>query len=127
MVMALGVGAWTAAFFHLFTHAMFKAGLFLGACSVSHSVHSFDMKEHMGGMKRFMPKTYAMFLICTVALIGIFPLAGFWSKDEIIAAAGKLGDDGSYTAFLVVGVPGERMMRPSMTLCVILTFNGEPS
>ena len=58
MVMALGVGAWTAAFFHLFTHAMFKAGLFLGSGSVAHSVHSFDMKEHMGGMKRFMPKTY---------------------------------------------------------------------
>ena len=58
MVMALGVGAWTAALFHLFTHAMFKAGLFLGSGSVAHSVHSFDMKEDMGGMKRFMPKTY---------------------------------------------------------------------
>ena len=65
MVMALGVGAWTAAFFHLFTHAFFKAGLFLGAGSVAHAVHSFDMKKDMGGMKRFMPKTHATFLICT--------------------------------------------------------------
>ncbi len=63
MVMALGVGAWTAAFFHLFTHAMFKAGLFLGSGSVAHSVHSFDMKEDMGGMKRFMPNTYRTFLV----------------------------------------------------------------
>src|SRR3546814_18263585 len=85
---------------------MFKAGLFLGAGSVSHSVHSFDMKEHMGGMKRVMPKTYATFIICTLALLGIFPLAGFWSKDEILAAAGPLGGDGPYTAFLVVGVLG---------------------
>src|SRR3546814_14550481 len=105
---------------------MFKAGLFLGAGSVSHSVHSFDMKEHMGGMKRFMPKTYATFIICTLALIGIFPLAGFWSKDEILAAAGQLGGDGSYTAFLVVGVLGALMTAAYMTRCVYLTFHGEP-
>ncbi|MET0728287.1 MAG: NADH-quinone oxidoreductase subunit L, partial [Acidimicrobiales bacterium] len=94
MVMALGVGAWTAALFHLFTHAMFKAGLFLGAGSVAHAVHSFDMEEDMGGMKRFMPRTYVTVLICTGALIGLFPLAGFWSKDEILAGAAQLGDDG---------------------------------
>ena len=86
MVMALGVGAWTAALFHLFTHAFFKAGLFLGSGSVSHAVHhSFDMKEDMGGLRKYMPKTFWTFMICTVALIGIPPLAGFWSKDEILA------------------------------------------
>ncbi len=74
MVMALGVGAWTAAFFHLFTHALFKAGLFLGSGSVAHAVHSFDMKKDMGGMKKFMPKTYVTFLICSVALIGHVPV-----------------------------------------------------
>ena len=58
MAMALGVGAWTAAMFHLFTHAFFKAGLFLGSGSVAHSVHSFDMKKDMGGMRKFMPRTY---------------------------------------------------------------------
>ena len=97
MVMALGVGAWTAAMFHLFTHAFFKAGLFLGSGSVAHAVHSFDMKKDMGGMRKFMPKTYWTFMICTAALIGIFPLAGFWSKDEILAGATQLGGDGGYT------------------------------
>ncbi|MEX2294484.1 MAG: NADH-quinone oxidoreductase subunit L [Acidimicrobiales bacterium] len=126
MVMALGVGAWTAAFFHLFTHAMFKAGLFLGSGSVAHSVHSFDMKQDMGGMKKFMPKTYVTFLICTGALIGLFPLAGFWSKDEILAGASQLGGDGSYTAFLVVGTLGALMTAAYMTRCVYLTFHGEP-
>jgi NADH-quinone oxidoreductase subunit L len=124
MVMALGVGAWTAAFFHLFTHAMFKAGLFLGSGSVAHAVHSFDMKADMGGMKRFMPKTYWTFLICTGALIGIFPLAGFWSKDEILAGAEQLGTE--YTAFLIVGLLGALMTAAYMTRCVYLTFHGEP-
>ena len=124
MVMALGVGAWTAAFFHLFTHAMFKAGLFLGSGSVAHSVHSFDMKKDMGGMKRFMPKTYVTFVICTGALIGLFPLAGFWSKDEILASAGQLG--ANYTAFAVVGTIGAFMTAAYMTRCVYLTFFGEP-
>jgi NADH-quinone oxidoreductase subunit L len=126
MVMALGVGAWTAAFFHLFTHAMFKAGLFLGSGSVAHSVHSFDMKQDMGGMKRFMPKTYVTFVICTGALIGLFPLAGFWSKDEILAGASQLGGSGSYTAFLVVGSIGALMTAAYMTRCIYLTFFGEP-
>ena len=125
MVMALGVGAWTAALFHLFTHAFFKAGLFLGSGSVAHAVHSFDMKKDMGGMKQFMPKTFWTFLICTAALIGIFPFAGFWSKDEILAGASQLGGDGSYTAFLVVGSLGALMTAAYMTRCIYLTFFGE--
>jgi NADH-quinone oxidoreductase subunit L len=125
MVMALGVGAWTAAMFHLFTHAFFKAGLFLGSGSVAHAVHSFDMKKDMGGMKQFMPKTFWTFLICTAALIGIFPFAGFWSKDEILAGASQLGGDGSYTAFLVVGSLGALMTAAYMTRCIYLTFFGE--
>ena len=125
MVMALGVGAWTAALFHLFTHAFFKAGLFLGSGSVAHAVHSFDMKKDMGGMKQFMPKTFWTFLICTAALIGIFPFAGFWSKDEILAGAAQLGGEGSYTAFLVVGSLGALMTAAYMTRCIYLTFFGE--
>jgi NADH-quinone oxidoreductase subunit L len=125
MVMALGVGAWTAALFHLFTHAFFKAGLFLGSGSVAHAVHSFDMKKDMGGMKQFMPKTYWTFLVCTGALIGIFPLAGFWSKDEILAGASQLGGAGNYTAFLVVGSLGALMTAAYMTRCIYLTFFGE--
>jgi NADH-quinone oxidoreductase subunit L len=124
MAMALGCGAWTAAFFHLFTHAFFKAGLFLGSGSVAHSVHSFDMEEHMGGMKRFMPKTYWTFVICTLALIGIFPLAGFWSKDEILSGAHTGGT--GYQVFMIVGIIGAMMTAAYMTRCIYLTFHGEP-
>jgi NADH-quinone oxidoreductase subunit L len=126
MVMALGVGAWTAAVFHLFTHAFFKAGLFLGSGSVAHSVHSFDMKKDMGGMKRFMPRTFWTFIICTVALIGLFPAAGFWSKDEILAGADGLGAPGGYKVMLVMGFIGAFCTAAYMTRCVYLTFFGEP-
>jgi NADH-quinone oxidoreductase subunit L len=125
MVMALGVGAWTPAFFHLFTHAFFKACLFLGAGSVSHAVHSFDMKADMGGLRRWMPHTHRTFMISTASLIGIFPLAGFWSKDEILASAQQLGGVGNYTAFLVVGLIGALMTAAYMTRCVYLVFYGE--
>jgi NADH-quinone oxidoreductase subunit L len=121
MVMGLGVGAWTAAIFHLFTHAFFKANLFLGAGSVGHAVHSFDMKDEMGGLKKEMPQTYWTFLIGTLALAGIFPLAGFWSKDEILLGALK----NDYRAFLVVGIVGAFMTAAYMIRCVYLTFHGE--
>ena len=90
MVMGLGVGAWIGAVFHLFTHAFFKALLFLGAGSISHSGshHSFDMKKDMGGLRKYMPITFVTFMIGSLALAGVFPLAGFWSKDEILATAG---------------------------------------
>jgi len=123
MVMALGVGAWVAAVFHLFTHAFFKALLFLGAGSVSHSGahHSFDMKADMGGLRKFMPITFWTFMIGSVALAGIFPFAGFWSKDEILATAGNNGFD----AFLVIGVVGAFLTAAYMTRCVYLTFFGQ--
>jgi NADH-quinone oxidoreductase subunit L len=124
MVMGLGVGAWTGAVFHIFTHAFFKAGLFLGAGSVSHggSHHSFDMKKDMGGLKKHMPITYWTFVICSIALAGIFPFAGFWSKDEILLGAGKNG----YGLFMLVGLVGAFMTAAYMTRCVYLTFHGEP-
>jgi NADH-quinone oxidoreductase subunit L len=124
MVMALGIGAWTAALFHLFTHAFFKACLFLGSGSVSHAVHSFDMRE-MGGLRKWMPHTYRTFLIATAALIGLFPFAGFWSKDEILAGASQLGGPGNYRAFMVIGIAGAVMTAVYMTRCVYLTFFGE--
>jgi NADH-quinone oxidoreductase subunit L len=120
MVMALGVGAWTAAIFHLFTHAMFKALLFLGSGSVSHAVHSFDMKKEMGGLKEFMPTTHKTFMIGSLALAGLFPLAGFWSKDEILVSAKGNG----YEAFMIVGLIGAFMTALYMTRCVYLTFYG---
>jgi NADH-quinone oxidoreductase subunit L len=124
MVMGLGVGAWVAAVFHIFTHAFFKACLFLGAGSVSHSGshHSFDMKKDMGGLKKHMPITFWTFAVSSLALAGIPPLAGFWSKDEILLGAGKNG----YQAFMVVGLIGAFMTAAYMTRCVYLTFFGEP-
>ncbi|MDP9386790.1 MAG: NADH-quinone oxidoreductase subunit L [Actinomycetota bacterium] len=121
MVMALGVGAWTAGIFHLFTHAFFKGLLFLGSGSVSHAVHSFDMKKDMGGLRAFMPITYKTFLVGSLALAGVFPLAGFWSKDEILLGAAENG----YELFLVVGLVGAFMTAAYMTRCVYLTFFGE--
>jgi NADH-quinone oxidoreductase subunit L len=123
MVMALGVGAWTAAVFHLFTHAFFKALLFLGAgsVSVSGSHHSFDMKSDMGGLRKPMPITFWTFIIGSLALAGIFPFAGFWSKDEILVTAG----DSGFTAFLIVGLIGAFLTAAYMTRCIYLTFFGE--
>ena len=86
MMAALGLGAFGPALFHLFTHAFFKALLFLGAGSVNHATGTFNMR-YMGGMRRHMPWTYALLLVGGLSLVGIVPLAGFWSKDEIITAA----------------------------------------
>ncbi|MFN2643184.1 MAG: NADH-quinone oxidoreductase subunit L [Actinomycetota bacterium] len=93
MMAALGVGAREAAVFHLFTHAFFKALLFLGAGSVIHAAHSNSMRD-MGGLRKLMPTTYATFLIATLALSGIPPFAGFWSKDEILTEAFRAGQHG---------------------------------
>jgi NADH-quinone oxidoreductase subunit L len=123
MLMGLGVGAWTPAVFHIFTHAFFKACLFLGAGSVSHSGshHSFDMKKDMGGLRKKMPITFATFVISTAALAGVPLLAGFFSKDEIIASAGHNG----YKTFMYIGLAGAFMTTAYMTRCVYLTFFGE--
>ena len=123
MLMGLGVGAWTPAVFHIFTHAFFKACLFLGAGSVSHSGshHSFDMKQDMGGLRKKMPITFATFVISTAALAGVPLLAGFFSKDEIIASAGHNG----YKTFMYIGLAGAFMTTAYMTRCVYLTFFGQ--
>ena len=83
MFLALGVGAWSAAIFHLVTHAFFKACLFLGSGSVIHACHDQDIRN-MGGLFKKMPVTAATFLVATLAIAGIPPLAGFFSKDEIL-------------------------------------------
>jgi NADH-quinone oxidoreductase subunit L len=102
MMAALAVGAYTAAFFHLFTHAFFKALLFLGAGSLIHAVHSNNMSD-MGGMRKFMPHTFKTYIIGSLALAGIFPLAGFFSKDEIIGGALRSASEGTRaTAWIVL-------------------------
>jgi NADH-quinone oxidoreductase subunit L len=87
MVSAIGLAVPVAALFHLFTHAFFKALLFLGAGSVIHSLHNEQNIWQMGGLQKKMPITFWTFLIATLALAGCPPLAGFWSKDGIVAAA----------------------------------------
>jgi NADH-quinone oxidoreductase subunit L len=93
MMAGLGVGGYGAGIFHLFTHAFFKALLFLAAGAIIHSIHTNNMSE-MGGLRRVMPWTFATFTIGALSLAGIIPLAGFWSKDEILTQAWRVGFGG---------------------------------
>ncbi len=87
MFLALGLGAYNVAVFHVITHAFFKACLFLGSGSVIHALHGEQDMRKMGGLRKAMPITYATMLLSTLAIAGIFPFAGFWSKDEILMTA----------------------------------------
>jgi NADH-quinone oxidoreductase subunit L len=87
MFLALGLGAYEIAVFHVITHAFFKACLFLGSGSVIHGLHGEQDMRKMGGLKKAMPITFITMLIAALAISGIFPLAGFWSKDEILMTA----------------------------------------
>jgi len=123
MVAAMGAGAYTAALFHLFTHAFFKSLLFLGAGSVIHSVHSNEMTD-MGGLRKYMPTTFKTFVIGSLALAGIFPLAGFWSKDEILVSFGD-ASGGAANFALYLSIAGAFITALYMTRAVYLTFFGE--
>ena len=120
MMTAVAAGGYTAGLFHLFTHAFFKALLFLGAGSVIHAVHSNNMSD-MGGLRRYMPDTYRTFVIGALALAGVFPLSGFWSKDEILATLGHEG----YTLVMWIAVAGAFVTAFYMARAVSLTFFGE--
>jgi NADH-quinone oxidoreductase subunit L len=124
MMLGLGAGAWLPAVFHIFTHAFFKACLFLSAGSISHSAshHSFDMKKDMGGLRKYMPVTFGAWTVSTLALCGVFPFSGFFSKDEIIDNVGNNG----YTLFMWVGLAGAFLTAAYMTRATYLTFFGEP-
>jgi NADH-quinone oxidoreductase subunit L len=124
MMLGLGTGAWLPAVFHIFTHAFFKCCLFLCAGSISHSAshHSFDMKKDMGGLRKKMPITFVAWIVSTLALTGVFPFAGFWSKDEIIDNVGSNG----YTFLMWVGLGGAVLTAMYMTRATYLTFFGEP-
>jgi len=118
MMLALGVSGYNgheglgfmASMFHLFTHAMFKALLFLGAGSIIHAVHSNYMQD-MGGLRKYMPITHITFLIAALAISGIPPLAGFFSKDEILAAAFEDNLLIFGTGYLVAGMTAFYMFR----------------
>ncbi len=124
MMLGLGAGAWLPAVFHIFTHAFFKCCLFLCAGSVSHSGshHSFDMKRDMGGLAKKMPITAGAWIIASLALVGMFPFAGFFSKDEIIDNVGHNG----YTVFMWVALIGAFITAAYTVRATYLTFFGEP-
>jgi NADH-quinone oxidoreductase subunit L len=121
MVAGLSMGevGYTPGLFHLFTHAFFKALLFLGAGSVIHAVHSNNMSE-MGGLRKSMPVTFVTFLIGSAALAGIPPFAGFWSKDEIISTAFREGHYVLWGVTLLTAV----ITAFYMSRAVLLTFFG---
>ncbi len=122
MILGLSVGAWVGAIFHLVTHAFFKALLFQGAGSVAHSGshHSFEM-ERMGGLKKYMPRTYWTFFVGYLALAGLPIFSGFWSKDEILNAA----DANGFRIAWVAGSLGAFMTAAYMTRVMAKTFWGE--
>jgi NADH-quinone oxidoreductase subunit L len=121
MFAALGVGAFTAAIFHLMTHGFFKGLLFLGSGSVIHAVHEEQDMRRMGGLARRIPITYATMLVGSLAISGIPPLAGFFSKDEILGEAFKLGFPWVWAIGLIVAV----MTAFYMFRLMGLTFWGE--
>jgi len=121
MFAALGVGAWTAAIFHLMTHGFFKGLLFLGSGSVIHAVHEEQDMRKMGGLRKKIPQTYATMLIGAIAISGIPPLAGFFSKDEILGEAFKLG----FTWVWAIGIFVAILTAFYMFRLIGLTFWGE--
>ncbi len=123
MMLALGVGAYAAAIFHLFTHAFFKAGLFLAAGSLHHASGTFNMK-YMGGLRKKLPLTFLGMVICGISLAGIFPLSGFWSKDEILVGAAESSNFVGYLV-LVVGILVSGMTAFYMFRAIFMTFLGE--
>ncbi len=124
MMMALGVGGYVAGVFHLTTHAFFKALLFLTAGSVIHAIHTNDMWK-MGGLGKRMPITAVTCLLGALALAGIFPLSGFWSKDEILSAAWFSHLPGHWF-FFAAGLVTVFLTAFYMFRLWFLTFAGEP-
>lgn len=145
MFLALGSGGFIAAMFHVVTHAFFKACLFLGSGSVIHAMHHVEHELHhhgkdahfdpqdmrnMGGLKKYMPSTFITFLIATVAIAGIPPLAGFFSKDEVLAfvfnqGVAIPGSAGLYISLWVIGIITALMTAFYMFRLTFTTFYGE--
>ncbi len=123
MFLACGVGAFASALFHIMTHAFFKGLLFLGAGSVIHALHDQQDMRHMGGLKNHIPDTYKTMLIASLAIAGIFPLAGFWSKDEILGSALKSG--GLSFLWWLLGICAAFMTAFYMFRLIFMTFWGE--
>lgn len=122
MFLALGVGAFGAGIFHVMTHAFFKALLFLGAGSVIHGMHEEQNIQKYGGLKKYMPTTYKTFLVASIAIAGIPPFAGFFSKDEILWYSFANGG----FIFWIIGAITALMTAFYMFRLLTLTFDGTP-
>ena len=122
MFLAMGVGAFGAGIFHLYTHAFFKALLFLGSGAVIHALHGEQDLRKMGGLKKDLPITYWTFLIGAIAIAGVPGLAGFFSKDEILAQTYFSG----HTVLWVIGVLTALLTACYMFRLVFLAFHGAP-
>ncbi|MFQ6112497.1 MAG: NADH-quinone oxidoreductase subunit L, partial [bacterium] len=126
MMVGLGTGGYTSGLFHLATHAFFKALLFLGSGSVIHALHTQDMNE-MGGLRKKMPITFLTFLIATLAISGVPPFSGFWSKDAILAASLEFGmEHPEHMIIFIVMLLSAGITAFYMFRLVYLTFTGEP-
>jgi NADH-quinone oxidoreductase subunit L len=125
MAFALGTGAWVAAIFHLMTHAFFKGLLFLGCGSVIHGMHEEQDIRNMGGLRKYMPVTFWTFLIGSLANAGVIPLAGFWSKDEIIVGA-WISDSSYGKVAAILGLAAAFLTALYMFRLVFLVFFGKP-
>ena len=121
MFLAAGVGAYSAAMFHMITHAFFKALLFLGAGSVIHGMHDEQDMRRMGALRKWMPVTAGTFIVGWLAIAGIFPFSGFWSKDEILASVWATDN----YALWAVGVVTALLTAFYMTRQVWLVFYGD--
>jgi len=130
MFLALGVGAWGASLFHVYTHAFFKGCLFLCAGSVIHALHHEQDMKNMGGLKSRMPITAATYFISTLAIAGIFPMSGFFSKDEILWSVIGQSMNGFWQFFFhaglwVVGLATAGLTAFYMFRSYYMAFEGE--
>jgi NADH-quinone oxidoreductase subunit L len=125
MFLAAGIGAYANTMFHLMTHAFFKALLFLAAGIVIHALTGEQDMRRMGGLRQYLPRTYWAFLIGGLALVGIPPLSGFFSKDAILASALAAGTYGQI--LFVVGVIGAFLTGLYTFRMIFIVFGGEPS
>lgn len=126
MIMALGVGAYSYAFFHLVTHAFFKACLFLGSGSVIHAMHHEQDIRNMGGLRKKLPITYATFLTATLAISGVPFTSGFLSKDGLLAGTLAFGNLTGHWLIPIGAFVVALMTAFYMFRLVIITFHGEP-
>jgi NADH-quinone oxidoreductase subunit L len=124
MFLAVGAGAYSAGIFHMVTHAFFKALLFMGAGAVIHALHEEQDLKRMGNLRKYLPVTYVCFMIGWLAISGIFPFSGFWSKDDILLSVWQHGGT-LYRSLWVVGMVTVLLTAYYMSRLFFLAFTGK--